>query len=49
MKGVKEGDVCPYCKKGKLELCEGRYNTLFGIKGVDKLVCPKCDSTYYVE
>ncbi|KKK73217.1 hypothetical protein LCGC14_2896040 [marine sediment metagenome] len=49
MKGIKEGDTCPYCKKGKLELCKGCYNTLFGVKGADKLACSECDSTYHAE
>ena len=49
MKDVKEGDTCPHCKEGKLELCVGSYNTLFGVKGADSLACPECDSTYYVE
>lgn len=46
---LKEGDICPYCGKGKLELCKGCYNALFGVKGVDKLACSVCDSTYIKE
>jgi len=45
---LKEGDVCPYCKKGKLLLDKGCYNTLFGAMGSDKLACPECDSTYCI-
>ncbi len=43
---VKVGDVCPHCKKGKLEI--SKYDK-FGITdGPDHLACPECDSTYYI-
>jgi len=46
---LKEGDICPHCKKSKLEISKGCYNSLVGIIGVDKLCCENCDSTYIKE
>jgi len=38
---IKEGDICPFCKKGKLRLCRGYFPYC-----EDHLICPLCDSTY---
>ena len=44
LKRVTEGDLCPHCKKGKLELVKANepYN-------IEHLQCDKCDSTYFLE
>ena len=41
---LKEGDICPFCKEGKLEFVEevDHWQT-------DHLMCSECDSTYCIE
>jgi hypothetical protein len=38
---LKVGDVCPHCKRGKLELVKEDYPWT-----TDHLQCDSCDSTY---
>lgn len=44
IKKVKEGDQCPHCKEGKLEIIKGcePYS-------IDHLMCDRCDSTYCLD
>ena len=47
IKKVKEGDECPHCKNGILELVRGTEPELPYTD--DHLMCNKCDSTYCLD